>query len=89
MRELSYKTSIQSRVLVFEFCEYEDDEIVRRHFVSAATQAGSQYVLLYTDSVSPRQGREFYVGNSTPTDGALEAFAYGFLKNILDNENDN
>lgn len=89
MSELSYKASIQSRELVFEFNEYEDDEIVRRHRVSAVTQAGSHYVLLYTDSVSPRQEWKFYVGNGTPTDGALEAFAYGFLKNILDNENDN
>lgn len=89
MSELSYKASIQSRELVFEFNEYEGDEIVRRHRVSAVTQTGSHDVLLYTDSVSPRQGQEFYVGNSAPTDGALEAFAYGFLKNILDNENDN
>ena len=89
MRELSYKASIQSRTLVFEFCEYEGDEIVRRHIVSAATQAGSPYILLSTDSAPPHQGRAFYVGNGAPSDEALEIFAHGFLKNILDNENDN
>ena len=86
MSELS-RGSVFSRSVEFKFDEYDGPETLQRHYVSVLTFPGTQCVSVSAPSTTHETRR--YQLDGEPSDEALEIFAHGFLKNILDNENDN